>query len=166
MKAPEYCSCCGGKLVVRQMEDRPRPVCTSCGAVSYMNPAPASAVVIVQDGKVLLVRRAMEPRRGLWSLPAGFVEIDETVRECAVREAKEETGLEVALDGLVDVATVFDDPRCICLLVVFSGRALGGELRPGDDASEAGFFGANELPPIAFKTHARIIEQVLEETGS
>ena len=94
-------------------------------------------------------------------MPAGFIEIDETVRECAVRELKEETGLDVEVDGIIDVATVFDDPRYVCLLVVFSGRVVGGKLEAGDDAAEVGFFGAGELPPIAFKTHGRIIEQVL-----
>jgi 8-oxo-dGTP diphosphatase len=163
MTGPAHCSRCGGELVTRDVDGRPRAVCTSCSAVRYVNPVPASGVVIVQEGKILLVKRAIEPRKGLWSLPAGFIEIDETVRECAVRELKEETGLDVELDGIVDVATVFDDPRYVCLLVVFLGRVAGGTLEPGDDAAEAGFFGARELPPIAFKTHERIIEQVLTE---
>jgi ADP-ribose pyrophosphatase YjhB (NUDIX family) len=163
---PKHCSACGGELVMRDIDGRPRAVCTSCSAISYVNPIPASAVVVVEDGKILLVRRAIEPKKGLWSLPAGFIEIDETVRECAVREAKEETGLDVELDGIVDVVTVFDDPRYVCLLVVFAGHAVGGELAPGDDAAEAGTFGLDELPPIAFKNHRRIIENVLRSTAS
>ena len=162
MTGPEHCSRCGGALVTRAIDGRPRAVCTACGGVIYVNPIPASAVVIVQDERILLVKRAVEPRKGLWSLPAGFIEIDETVRECAVRELKEETGLDVELDGIVDVATVFDDPRYVCLLVVFSGHVVGGELEAGDDAAEVGFFAAEDLPPIAFKTHAQIIKQVLK----
>jgi 8-oxo-dGTP diphosphatase len=164
MTGPAHCSRCGGELVTRDIEGRARSVCTSCSAVSYVNPVPASAVVIVQEGKILLVKRAIEPKKGLWSLPAGFIEIDETARECAVREVSEETGLHVELDGIVDVASVFDDPRYVCLLVVFSGHVVGGAIEPGDDAAEAGFFDAGELPPIAFKTHARIIEQTLNRS--
>ncbi len=163
MTGPEYCSRCGGKLGTRDIDGRPRAICAACGAISYANPVPAAAVVIVQDGKILLVKRAIEPKKGLWSLPAGFVEIDETVRACAVRELKEETGLDVELDGLIDATSVFDDPRYVCLLIVFSGHVLGGELVAGDDAAEVAYFGPDELPPIAFRNHARVIEQVLHE---
>jgi len=151
---------------MRDLDGRPRAVCTACGAISYVNPVPAAGVAIVRDDKILLVQRAIEPRKGRWSLPAGFVEIDETVRECAVRETKEETGLEAALDGIVDVVSVFDDPRYVCLLVVFAARVTGGTLEPGDDAAEAAYFGLGELPPIAFKNHLRIIQDVLGSTAS
>jgi len=162
MTGLEYCSRCGGRLVTRDLGGQPRAVCTACGHVNYINPVPAAAVVIVKDGKILLVKRGVEPKRGLWSLPSGFIEIDETAQACAVRETKEETGIDVELNGLIDVASVFDDPRYVCLLVVFAARVLGGELGPGDDAAEVGFFTAAALPPIAFKTHARIIERVLK----
>jgi 8-oxo-dGTP diphosphatase len=163
MIEPEHCTRCGGTLATRELDGRPRHVCMACGAVSYVNPVPAAAVVVLKDETILLVKRAIEPKRGLWSLPAGFIEIDETPRECAVREVKEETGLDVELDGLVDVASVFDDPRYVCLLVVFRAHTVGGRLEPGDDAAEVGYFGADALPPLAFKTHTRIIEQVLKE---
>ena len=163
---PTHCSACGGELVTRDIAGRPRAVCTSCSVISYVNPIPASAVVVVEHGKILLVKRAIEPKKGLWSLPAGFIEIDETVRECAARETKEETGLDVELDGIIDVVTVFDDPRYVCLLVVFVGHVVGGTLEPGDDAAEAAYFGLNELPPIAFKNHLRIIQDVLGSTTS
>lgn len=162
MTGPEYCSRCGGPLVTRELGGQPRAVCTACGHVNYLNPVPAAAVVVVEDQKILLVKRGVEPKRGLWSLPSGFIEIDETAQACAVRETKEETGLDVKLDGLVEVASVFDDPRYVCLLVVFAASVLGGKLDPGDDAAEVGFFAEGELPPIAFNTHARIIERVLK----
>jgi 8-oxo-dGTP diphosphatase len=161
MIEPEYCTRCGGTLATRELDGRPRHVCTACGAVSYVNPVPAAAVVVLKGDAILLVKRAIEPKAGLWSLPAGFIEVDETARECAVREVKEETGLEVELDGLLDVASVFDDPRYVCLLVVFRAHTVGGRLEPGDDAAEVGYFGADALPPLAFKTHARIIRSAL-----
>jgi len=161
--SPKHCSACGGELVTRQLDGRPRAVCASCGTVSYVNPVPAAAVAVVEDGRILLVRRAVEPKKGLWSLPAGFLEIDETVQECAMRESKEETGLDVVLDRIVDAITVFDDPRYVCLLIVFSGHVVGGQIAPGDDAAEVGVFSLDELPPIAFKSHVRVIRHALGE---
>ncbi len=163
---PKHCSGCGGELVMRDLDGRPRAVCTACNAISYVNPVPAAAVAIVQDERILLVQRAIEPRKGDWSLPAGFIEVDETVRECAIRETKEETGCDVELDEIIDVVSVFDDPRYVCLLIVFAGHVLGGELTAGDDACDVGYFGLDALPPIAFKTHGRIIEQVLGSGAS
>ncbi len=162
MTGPKYCSTCGGTLATREIAGRPRSVCTGCSTIHYVNPVPASAVVLVENGNILLVKRAVEPKQGLWSLPAGFIEIDETVRECALRELKEETGLEAELDGVVDVLSVFDDPRYVCLLVVFAAHRVGGQLAAGDDAADAAFFGPDDLPPIAFQTHARVIEHVLK----
>ncbi|MBN1917447.1 MAG: NUDIX hydrolase [Verrucomicrobia bacterium] len=160
---PKHCRECGGALATRPIEGRPRAVCPACGSISYVNPVPAAAVAVVEHGCILLVKRAVEPKKGLWSLPAGFLEIDETVQECAVRETKEETGLDVALDGIIDVITVFDDPRYVCLLVVFAAHVVGGTLAPGDDAAEAGAFGLDELPPIAFKSHVRVIRAALDK---
>jgi len=166
MTSPTHCNRCGGQLVTRPIDGRPRAICATCGTITYVNPVPASAVVLIEHGRILLVKRAVEPKMGLWSLPAGFIEIDETVRECAVREAKEETNLDVELDGLVDVVTVFDDPRYVCLLVVFAGHRVGGELEAGDDAAEARFCSPDELPPIAFQTHEQIIAQVFGQDES
>lgn len=158
---PKHCSRCGGELVLREIDGRPRAACTACSVISYVNPVPAAGVAIVRDEKILLVQRAIEPRKGRWSLPAGFIEVDETVRECAIRETKEETGFDVELDGVIDVVSVFDDPRYVCLLIVFGGRVMSGELEAGDDACDAGFFGLDELPSIAFKVHGEIIKRVL-----
>ena len=159
-----YCVCCGGELAQRKVateNDRERLVCGKCGYIHYLNPVPATAVVIEKEKKILLVRRAGEPKKGLWSLPAGFIEISETVEECAVREVLEETGLEIELDGLEGIHTVFDDPRYVCLLIVYCGSIVSGELKPGDDAAEAGYFGRDDLPPIAFSVHEKVIMNVI-----
>jgi 8-oxo-dGTP diphosphatase len=154
----KYCCQCGAALEEKSIDHKRRLYCPACGFVQYFNPVPAAAVTIVQEGKILLVKRAVEPKKGLWSLPAGFLEIDETVEECAVRELREETNLEVQLSGLLAVYSVFDDPRYVCLLVVYSGVILGGELKCGDDASEADFFSPSRLPPMAFEVHRSAVE--------
>jgi len=132
--------------------------------VFYQNPTPAVAVILLKADQVLLVKRKYEPKAGDWSLPAGFLEYDETVEETARREAKEETGLDIALDGIFGVYSGFEDPRAQVLLVVYRGTIVGGELKAGDDAEEARFFALKELPGnIAFLTHRQVLNQLRQE---
>ncbi|MDH4037588.1 MAG: NUDIX hydrolase [Candidatus Krumholzibacteria bacterium] len=160
---PVFCSRCGGALTPRQLDDRVRAVCERCGFVAYRNPAPAAGVVLVESGEVLLVRRKFEPREGMWTLPAGFVEYDEHVEECAVRETREETGLEVELAGLFGAYMAMDDPRVRVVLLLYEARRVGGELRPGDDASEARFFPLTATPAdIAFRAHRQALADLVE----
>lgn len=153
-----FCSRCGGPLSPRRVDDRVRDVCDRCGFVAYRNPAPAAGIVLVEDGAVLLVQRKFEPRVGMWTLPAGFVEYDEHVADCAVRETKEETNLDVTLDGLFGVYMAMDDPRVRVVLLLYRGKRAGGELRAGDDAMDARFFPLDATPKdIAFKAHAQAL---------
>jgi 8-oxo-dGTP diphosphatase len=153
-KKYNFCPLCGSKLVERQVEHRTRMVCASCEFVHYRNPVPASGIILVEQGRVLLVRRTFDPREGMWTLPAGFVEIDEDAAACAIREMKEETNLDVEIIRLFNVYSAFDDPRTGVVLVLYLARKLGGELRCGDDASEARFFSLTDLPAeIAFRAH-------------
>jgi ADP-ribose pyrophosphatase YjhB (NUDIX family) len=160
---PRFCPRCGGPLTPRRLDDRVRPVCGRCGYVAYRNPAPAAGVVLVEKGSVLLVQRRFEPRRGMWTLPAGFVEYDEHVEECAVRETHEETGLEVALDGLFGAYMAMDDPRARVVLLLYRARRTGGELRAGDDAEDARFFPLGATPDeIAFRAHEQALADLRE----
>jgi 8-oxo-dGTP diphosphatase len=154
---------CGSRIEKKIVDHRERAVCPSCSFIHYRNPAPAAGVLLVEDGRVLLVRRKFEPRRGLWSIPAGFLEFDEDITECAIREMKEETNLDVELDGLFNVYSAFDDPRTTALLVLFLGTRVGGELRCGDDAVEARYFGLGELPDeLAFRAHEKALRELRE----
>lgn len=149
-----YCPRCGGKLSVRVLDHRQRQICDECDFVFYQNPAPAVGVIVIEDNSVLLVKRKFEPRKGGWTLPAGFVEYDEGVEECAVREMKEETNLDVELTGVFNAYTTMDDPRVRVVLLLYTGKRIGGDLKAGDDASDARFFSIDDLPePIAFKAH-------------
>ena len=154
-----YCFECGTRLEQKKLDGKIRSVCPKCCTVNYVNPIPAAAGIVIKDSKILLVKRGIEPKKGLWSLPAGFIEVDETVSECAIREIREETGLNVKLTGIFDVYTIFDDPRYVCLLVVYTVDIMGGVLTPGDDADEAGYFHLNDLPSIAFKKHLEAITE-------
>ena len=162
----DFCPLCGSGLVEKHLEpdDRLRMVCTSCEFIHYQNPTPAAGIILVEDGKVLLVKRKFEPRAGLWTLPAGFIESDEDVAACAVREAKEETNLDIEMIRLFNVYSAFDDPRAKVVLILYLCRKVSGELRAGDDASEAQFFDLKDLPEgIAFRAHRNALDEIKSE---
>ena len=99
---PSYCPQCGTALEMQMTGDRERPVCPGCGFIFYINPLVAVGALVEHEGKVALVRRGVEPGRGYWGLPAGYVEADESAEEAAARETLEEAHLVVELDGLLD----------------------------------------------------------------
>ncbi len=153
-----YCIRCGNTLVERQEDSHTRKVCPNCGWVYYPRPNQASAVALLQDGKVLLVRRKYEPFKGQWTMPSGFLEYGESPEEAALREMKEELGVDVELAGLADVVMERGDPRGLCLLVVYTGRIVSGEPRASDDASEVRAFPLDHLPDqIAFQAHRHVL---------
>ncbi|MFC2037345.1 GNAT family N-acetyltransferase [Chloroflexota bacterium] len=155
----KYCPKCATELVWRFSGDRERPTCSSCGFVFYFNPVVGAGTLVETKGRVVLVRRGVEPKAGYWSLPSGYVEADELAEEAAVRETQEETGLDVEVDDMLGVYSFGDEPPTGVLLL-YSARAVGGELRAGDDAQEVGTFAPDELPAddqIAFRTHLRAL---------
>jgi len=153
-----FCPECGSSLVERLRDGRLRPVCEHCGYVLYINPTVAAGVLAERAGKVALVRRAVDPGKGKWGLPAGYLEGDETAEQGAIRECLEETGLEVAITDLIDVYSFGKETERTGVLIVYAAQVIGGALRAGDDASDARFFGPLELPDdIAFSTHRRAL---------
>ncbi|MEM7111565.1 MAG: NUDIX hydrolase [Chloroflexota bacterium] len=151
--APEevrFCVRCGAPMETRVVGDKPRRACMACRYVHFTDPKVGVGVYVMQEEKVLLVRRVMEPERGKWSVPAGFLDQGEDPKETAVREAKEETGLDVVIDSLIDV---FHNPPAeggASIFVLYRARRIGGELAAGDDADDVGFFALDDLPDLAF----------------
>ncbi|MBI5431944.1 MAG: phosphoribosylformylglycinamidine cyclo-ligase [Planctomycetes bacterium] len=143
--------------------------CSRCRFVLYQNPASAAAGCVVDDqGRVLLVRRAIEPFRGKWALPAGYQEIDETPAETVVREVFEETGVEVEPYVLFDLLFVRDPIRKPANLAVYLCRVRGGTLRAGDDALEVRWFALDALPAepdaIGFENRERILDRLRHDS--
>ncbi|HEX3010844.1 MAG TPA: NUDIX hydrolase, partial [Syntrophomonadaceae bacterium] len=98
-----YCPLCSEKLQEAIIEDRQRQVCPQCNYVHYINPIPATAAIGERDGQILLIKRGLEPRKGLWTFPSGFMEADETPEEGCLRELFEETGMKGTIKTLAGV---------------------------------------------------------------
>ncbi len=145
-----FCIRCGTALVTRQVYGEERPTCPACDWVYFADPKVAAAVIVEQNGQVLLTRRINEPHRGLWTLPAGFVNALEDPAKAAARECREETGLHVEITELVDVIAGREHRRGADIIIVYRARITGGVLQAGDDADEVGFFDYTALPPLAF----------------
>ncbi len=155
-----FCPLCGQEMGILETDGRLRKVCpdTSCGYIFYQNPVPAAGAVIVENDSILLVRRAHPPKIDWWCIPAGFMEWDEHPTETAVRELKEETGLDVKLTGFFEVYSGNDDPRNNALLLLYLADIVGGTPAPSDDASEVKFFPFDALPErIAFESHVQAL---------
>ncbi|UCE60574.1 MAG: NUDIX domain-containing protein [Phycisphaerales bacterium] len=154
----KYCSQCGATIVVREVEDRQREVCSSCGKVFYRNPLPVAASVILnEDREVLLVKRKNEPKKGMWCLPIGFAEINETIADAAQRELKEETGVEGQVLRMLDVDSYESDFYGDLLIVTFEMKRTGGVEQAGDDAETISHFPLNWLPQLAFSSNEKAL---------
>ncbi len=161
-----YCPQCGHKLEMQERSGRPRQACPACGLVFYRNPVPGVAVIVEYGGGVLLVRRKEPPQQGGWCFPAGFVERGESTEAAAVRECREETGLEVAIGDLVGVYSFGDDPEQQAGIVIFyTGHVIGGQLQAGDDAAEVRTFALDEMPRLTFRTHREALARWIREHG-
>ena len=142
-----------------------RKICTECGTVNYQNPIPSVAAVITDDeGRLLLTKRSVEPEKGMWCLPGGFIEMGESPVETVVREVFEETGLKVITGELIDVRVKIGGYHGDVIIIGYAAEIIGGELSPGDDAEEAEFISLDKLPPIAFRSHTFFIEKVFSIT--
>lgn len=164
MNVYNFCPRCGHALEQREVEDqRTRPVCPHCGYIVYLNP-PIAAGVLATDaaGRVVLVLRGENPGRGLWGLPAGFMEVDETTEETARRECLEETGLVVELRELWGVWSYYHAvKRTSGVLVLYRAEVVGGEPTAGSDSTAVRFFAPDEIPfeQLAFETHKEALRR-------
>ena len=156
-----FCMRCGGLLESAERFGRQRPVCAVCGWVYFADPKVAVAALIERDGQVLLVRRANDPQRGKWTLPAGFVDAGEDPLQALERECLEETGLEVHVQNLLDVLYGLEHPRGAHIIIFYHAEIIGGTIHPADDVDQVEFFQRDCLPELAFTT----TQKILQHTG-
>ena len=143
-----YCLLCGNELNQRSIEGREREVCQQCGWIKYDQLKVTAGVLVERDNKILLVKRAIEPWKGFWYLPAGFVENDESPSEAAEREGFEETNLIISAIRLIDVYFYNDDPRGNGLLILYSGIITSGTEKLTPEVQEISFFSRQEIQSL------------------
>ncbi len=149
-----FCPVCGAAVEPRVIKatEPARLVCTSCAFVLYLDPKVAVGTIIrASDDRIVLVRRAIEPGYGQWVFPSGYVDRGEPIELAAVREAREESGLDVHLDGLVNL---YSYPGRAPIIIVYAATAIGGELCGDDECLEARLFTPADLPwdQLAFRS--------------
>ena len=144
-----YCPYCGEDISSRKIEGKERKFCEACDRVIWRNAEPVSAVVVEKDDKLLFVKRGIEPGKGKWSLPAGFLEYREQPVKGAVRELEEETGLKANPDDLEFLEALnmerFPGQRLLATMYKINYQDVEGKLKAGDDAVEASFWTLEEL---------------------
>lgn len=157
-----FCPLCATPLEPRLCGGRERPSCPACGFALFRNPA-AGVAVIVRDerGRVLMGRRASGEYAGLWCIPCGYVEWGEDIRDAAIREFAEETGLAVVLDNVAAVHSNFHNPAQLTVGVWFFGHSAGGVLQPVDGEFDAlDYHDPASPPPLAFPTDAIVLRDL------
>lgn len=160
----KYCSACGSTLTFKipTGDTLPRHVCETCGAIHYINPRIVVGALAEWEGKVLMCRRAIEPRLGYWTLPAGFMENHETTGQGAVRETLEEANARVELGPMFSLINV---PHISQVHIVYRARLLDLDFAPGEESLEVTLMTETEIPwnDIAFRTISLTLQRYFED---
>ncbi|MDI3514662.1 MAG: hypothetical protein PWP40_1891 [Rhodocyclaceae bacterium] len=162
-----YCSSCGAPVAFRipPGDTLPRHVCERCGTIHYQNPKVVVGALPVWEDKVLLCRRAIEPRHGMWTLPAGFMENEETTAQAAARETLEEACARIEVGELY---TLIDVPHISQVHIIYRARLLDLDFRPGEESLDVALFAEDEIPwdRIAFRSIAISLRHFFEDRRS
>lgn len=149
----KYCSQCGAAIIIKVPDDdnRERHVCSACETIHYRNPKIVAGCIPAWDDQVLLCRRAIQPRHGYWTLPAGFMELGETSLEAAVRETLEEANARVRVN---DLYMVINLPHVDQVYMMFRSQLRDTDFFPGPESQEVALFGEQDIPwdDLAFAT--------------
>jgi ADP-ribose pyrophosphatase YjhB (NUDIX family) len=140
-----FCPRCGGDLekrIVKPTEPK-RLVCLNCSFIFYQDPKVVAGTIFTLDGRIVLLKRGVEPATGKWVFPGGYVDRGESVHEAAIRETKEESQMDVKLGPLLNV---YSYPRSPNIIVVYAAQVVGGKLAAGDESVEARVFAPAEIP--------------------
>jgi ADP-ribose pyrophosphatase YjhB (NUDIX family) len=159
-----FCTHCGNRVELRNPpgDHLPRYVCLTCGVVHYQNPRLVVGCVPEHQGLILLCRRAIEPRRGFWTVPAGFMEIGETLQQAAARESREEAQADVEIGSLLSIVHVLHAEQ---VHVFFRARLRRPEIAPGPESLEVGLVDPAAIPwsDMAFPSTEFTLRRYLED---
>ena len=162
--AYRFCPSCAARLEARTLKtgDPDRLVCVACGFVFYLDPKVAVGTIIrTEDGRIVLVRRAIEPGYGLWVFPGGYIDRGEQIVDAAIREAREEAGLEVQIDRLVNI---YSYKGATPIIVVYAATIVGGELCTDEECLEVRLFTPHDIPwdALAFRSTREALAEYLQ----
>ena len=159
-----FCSACGAAVELRTPADdsRPRHICTVCGIIHYQNPRMVIGSIPEWEDKVLLCRRAIEPRYGLWTLPGGFMENGESTAQAAIRETLEEANARIAI---IDLYSMYSLPYIDQVHMLFRARLLDLDFSPGQESLEVRLFSEEDIPwdELAFRPVRYSLEHFFSE---
>jgi 8-oxo-dGTP diphosphatase len=160
----QYCPRCATPFVDQDLHGHKRQVCPSCKFIFWQNPVVGVAVIVMDDDRIVLGRRARGVYQGAWCIPCGYVEYDEDVRKAAQREFQEETGLVVRVGDVYTVHSNFHNPTMHSVGIWFHGTVIGGTLCPDDDLDQVSYVSLHRLPDnLAFPTDRLVLEQLRQE---
>lgn len=145
----EFCPLCGHRLEPQVRHGQPRPVCPACHFIHFANPRVAVVIFATEANRMVLVKRGSWPEKGKWALPAGFVDFGEAPENAAIREMKEETGLDITIERFMQLSF---DPISQAIVLLYKAAITGGALKADDDAMDARWFTREDLPELAFDT--------------
>jgi ADP-ribose pyrophosphatase YjhB (NUDIX family) len=144
----QFCQNCGSPVSLSMIENRLRAVCSECGWIHYEHLKVSAGARVTRDRKLLLVQRAIDPWKGKWHFPSGYMEIDEDPRQAVEREVMEETGLTVKAGKLVDAYSYSDDPRGNGIVLIYDATLIDGSFLTNHETMDAGFFSPEEIQQL------------------
>lgn len=157
-----FCYRCGSPLIEKFLteENKHRLICSQCELIVYLDPKVAVGTIPQKEGKIVLLKRNIEPARGKWTFPGGYMDRGEVTSEAAIRETKEEVGLDVRVTSLLNV---YSYPGVEVIVIVYLAEILGGELSPGLETQEVRFFAPDEIPweELAFQSTRDALHELL-----
>ena len=164
MRDYKFCPMCADALTIRHVDGLDRQVCDKCNWINYKNPLPVIACLVMNEKKeVLLIKRAIEPKKGHWALPGGFIELGESLEAAGERELFEETGVKSSPGELIGVHLQQSPIYEYVIVTGFEFFAENGEIVPGDDAEDAKYFSADNMPELPFSSHRELVEKFFEK---
>jgi len=148
-----FCPVCGGKLKLLKLKEneRTRLVCSACDFIFFLDPKVVACSILMMDGKIVLLKRGISPQKGKWVIPGGYVDRGEEVEAAAIRETREECGLETLIERLLGI---YSYPGHIPVVIVYVAQYISGKLISGDETLEAGLFSKDRIPwqELAFQS--------------
>jgi ADP-ribose pyrophosphatase YjhB (NUDIX family) len=161
-----YCPVCGGRLETSKPKksEPSRLVCSACRFIFYLDPKVVACTILEKEGKILLLRRAIDPQKGKWVMPGGYVDRGEEVHAAAMRETEEECGLKTRLQDLLGV---YSYPGKLAVVVVYEARYVSGDLIQGDESLEARWFSPGRIPwhDLAFQSTVDALKDYCKKTS-